>query len=143
MRDIFFENVMIHDVPDNVWASFIELEQNASKWMPGISSLRKTTDGPIQKGTEFTSYSRGKQQVTKVTDFQDHYRLTLTTIQGNFRADYTYTFKAENRATSVTLQATCSAKGVMKLLSPIIRYAIKKTDGRQLERFQDVFIKDR
>ncbi|WP_335871995.1 SRPBCC family protein [Bacillus sp. 2205SS5-2] len=141
MRDIFQESVIIHLDPDVVWSYFIDMEKNAPEWMAGISSIEKTTSGPIQEGTIFTFHTRGKDHVTKVTEYVQNNKVTLTSKQGNFQADYTYHFSAENRNTVVTLHVKCKAKGMSKLLTPIISAAIKKTDGRQLEQLQSALAK--
>lgn len=139
MKKIFTESVTVHGDVDQVFQFFIQLDQYGENWMPGISSIKKSTAGPITTGTEFLFLTRGKEHLSTVTDFHEANQVTLTSVQGGFRADYVYHFKQTNdETTQVTLQASCEASGMAKLFAPVIRMAIKKADRGQLTNFKRV-----
>ncbi|MBY6038317.1 hypothetical protein KUV80_16845 [Fictibacillus nanhaiensis] len=139
MNEIFSETVTIHGSVNDVWYYFIHLEENASKWMKGIPFIEKETKGDIKEGTKFVFQARGKEHSTILTEYEPMTKATLTSIQGNFQADYTYMFLQENDLTKITLVAKCDTKGFSKLLTPVIKWAIKKSDAGQLENLKQAF----
>ncbi|WP_409253207.1 SRPBCC family protein [Bacillus sp. SCS-153A] len=141
MSRIFTETVTINAPLEEVWNYFINLEENASKWMKGIQSLDKETKGEVREGTKYTFHTRGQKHSSTVTEFIPKDKVTLTSIQGSFQADYTYSFSSLSAdCTELTLTATCTAKGLSKVLSPVIKIAIKKSDRDQVQRFKEAFL---
>ncbi|OZM55771.1 hypothetical protein CIB95_15525 [Lottiidibacillus patelloidae] len=139
MKEIFKDEVVINGSVNDVWSYFIDIEQNGPKWMPGISSI-SVENKKLSEGNKITFTTRGKQQSSTVTSYKENDYITLTSVQGNFKADYRYSFNKHNEnQTSLLLHATCEAEGIYKLLSPLIRLAIKKADGNQLKQFKEAF----
>jgi hypothetical protein len=60
-------------------------------------------------------------------------------VQGGVSADYTYECVADGRGTRVGLVADCTMTGPVRLLGPVIRYAIRRADGGQLDAFAATF----
>ncbi|WP_349410623.1 hypothetical protein [Pseudalkalibacillus sp. SCS-8] len=143
MSKIFETTVSINGTLIDVWEYFIALEENGSEWMGISQSLEKETDGEVHEGSRFVFYARGKKQTTTITEFEPMKKVTLTSVQGDFRADYTYHFINAAEATDVKLIAHCEAKGIMKLLSPLIKMAIKKSDQHHLEAMKTAYEKKR
>lgn len=54
-------------------------------------------------------------------------------------ADYVYECEPEGGGTRVSLVADCRMTGPVKLLGPVIRSAIRKADGKQLDTFAATF----
>jgi len=54
-------------------------------------------------------------------------------------ADYVYECEPEGGGTRVSLVAGCRMTGPVKLLGPVIRSAIRKADGGQLDAFAATF----
>lgn len=144
MNEIFHDSVTIDAQLEDVWRFYSNLEENASKWMKGIPDLKKKTQGDIKEGTQFVFRARGKEQSSTLSEYIPMSKATLTSVQGKFRADYTYSFAKESEtSTKVTLLASCEAGGASKLFSPLIKTAIKKADGNQLQNFKEAFEKKR
>ncbi len=139
MNEIFTDTIIVNADLEEVWEYFIELEENGSSWMNGISSLEKVTPGGVEEGTRYVFESRGKQLSTTITSYRPMDTVTLTSQQGNFRADYIYTFTRDENTTDMSLKANCEASGLMKIMSPLIKVAIKKSDGDQLKKFKNAF----
>ncbi|MCF6137226.1 SRPBCC family protein [Pseudalkalibacillus berkeleyi] len=139
MNEIFTDRVKIDAKVDEVWGYFIQLEQNAPVWMNGIHKMEKETKGITEEGTVYSFDARGKKQTTTITKLDPMKLVTLTSIQGGFQADYTYAFSNGDDFTEMTLVAKCKANGLMKILSPMIKMAIKKSDQDQLKQFKGAF----
>ena len=68
--------------------------------------------------------------------------LTLRSVQGGVTADYVYTCSAYGDGTRVRLLADCSMTGPVRLLSPLIRTAIRRADSGQLDAFAATFTRE-
>lgn len=140
MKEIFTESIIIDSRLESVWNYFVNLEENATKWMNGIPSMEKETPGVIKEGTNFVFQARGKEHSTTISEFDPMKKIMLTSIQGSFQADYLYIFTNQGNSTKIALIAKCKAKGASKILSPLIKMAIKKSDSGQLANFKKAFI---
>ncbi|MDQ0484061.1 SRPBCC family protein [Guptibacillus hwajinpoensis] len=141
MSQIFTETVTINAPLEEVWNYFINLEENAPNWMKGIQAMGKETTGEIHQGTNYLFHARGKRHSSTVTEFVPKAKVTLTSVQGNFQADYTYSFSSENTDhTKLTLNASCDARGMSMVFSPVIKMAIKKSDRDQVNLFKEAFL---
>lgn len=141
MSQIFTETVSINAPLEEVWNYFINLEENAANWMKGVQTMEKETSGEISAGTNYVFHARGKKHTSTVTEFVPKAKVTLTSVQGSFQADYTYSFSSENTNISkLTLIASCDARGVSRIFSPVIKMAIKKSDQDQVSLFKEAFL---
>lgn len=110
---------------------------DAAQWMPGIDRLHQVDDGDPQEGTELRFASRGAERSTRVTTWEPDRRLALTSTQGGITAVYRYTLEAQGEGTTVTLEASCQARGFFwKLMHPLIGWLMERADGSQLDRFK-------
>ncbi|MDP5275646.1 SRPBCC family protein [Chengkuizengella axinellae] len=142
MSEVFSESTVVNENIEEVWGFLIDMEENASKWMPNIPYMKKSSTGQVNNGTSFTFKARGKEQTSTITQFNPNEKFTLTSIQGDFRADYTYSLtKQADNTTKVSLVAKCEASGMMKMVAPLIKIAIKKADGGQLNTLKKVIEK--
>ncbi len=103
--------------------------------MSGVESMR--TDGPTQIGTRLTFHTRGKDRDATIAACEPQRMIVLRSVQGNITADYTYSLQPVGDArTKVRLVADCSAAGFMGLLAPLLRMAMKLTDGGQVDKLK-------
>jgi hypothetical protein len=65
--------------------------------------------------------------------------ITLRSQQGGVVADYVYACAPDGAGTRVSLVADCRMAGPVRLLGPVIRYAIRRADGDQLAAFAATF----
>ena len=117
--------------PVEVWSYLSDLGK-AGEWMRGIGAFEQTTPGPLRVGTELRFESRGKMRTTRVTELIPCERLALTSTQGGVTATYTYMLAADGDGTELTLEAGCTATGAWKLVHPLIVFAMKQSDARQV-----------
>ena len=106
--------------------------RNAREWMTGVDDLVQVGDGPLEVGTQLRFRARGKERISRVTEFVPEERITLTSTQGGITATYTYALTQSGEGTEATLDATCEASGTWKLLHPLIVFAMKRSDSSHL-----------
>lgn len=130
MAPSFVVHASIDRPPADVWASLTNWSA-APQWMNGIDSM--SADGPTAVGTTITFHTRGKDRGSSIVACEEGRSVTLRSQQGGVTADYVYSLEAEGEGTRATLAAECTFTGLWTLLGPIIRRAIKSTDGGQMD----------
>jgi len=129
------ETTLEHPV-DAVWKRLIDWD-TADRWMPGVDAVR--TRGPVAVGSRLVFTARGKERMATVAALEPGRSLTLRSVQAGVTADYTYECVANGRGTRLGLVADCSMTGAVRLLGPVIRFAIRRADGGQLAAFAATF----
>lgn len=119
-----------------VWEQLVDWDI-AKQWMSGVDALR--AEGPIAAGTTVVFTARGKERRGSIAALDPGRSITLRSVQGPVTADYVYECVADGQGTRVSLVADCSMTGPLRLLAPVIRYAIRRADGGQLDAFAATF----
>lgn len=128
--------VTIDRPADEVWRALTDWAA-APRWMNGIDGMR--AGGPTAVGTELVFEARGKARSTRITACAPGRAVTLSSHQGPVRAEYTYTVEPIDDATSrAALVADCAMTGPMRVLAPLLRRVIRKTDGGQMNALKAV-----
>ena len=83
--------------------------------------------------------TRDKQRTGQIAAVDPGRSITLRSIQGGVTADYVYTCAPLGDGTRMRLVAMCSITGPLRVLGPLIRYAIRRADGGQLDAFAATF----
>ena len=136
MTEVFTAETTIDGPVDAVWARLVDWD-TAARWMSGVDELR--AQGPTAAGTTLVFTTRGKQRTGQIVALDPGRSVTLRSIQGGVTADYVYTCVQHDKGTRVSLVADCSITGPVRLLGPVIRYAIRRADGGQLDAFAATF----
>jgi hypothetical protein len=136
MTVAFTSTTTVGQPVDRVWDRLVHWG-SAAQWMPGVEALRD--EGPLAAGTTLIFTARGKERRGTITAVEPGRSLTLRSVQGGVTADYVYTCDPQNGATRVSLVADCTMTGPVRLLGPLIRYAIRRADGGQLDAFAATF----
>jgi carbon monoxide dehydrogenase subunit G len=136
MTEVFTAETTIDRPVDAVWARLIDWDF-AARWMPGVDALR--AQGPTQIGTMLIFTTRGKERTGQIAAVNPGRSITLRSVQGGVTADYLYTCAAYGDGTRVSLVADCRMTGPVRLLSPMIRSAIRRADSCQLDTFAATF----
>lgn len=121
--------------PGEVWAALTNWDR-AHEWMAGIDSM--ASGGPTETGTVLTFLARGKQRESEITAVAPGRQVSLTSRQGPVCATYTYTCAPDGHGTRLRLVADCEIRGPLKLLGPLLRTAIRRTDGGQLRALKEL-----
>lgn len=135
MTQVFASEVTIARPPEDVWTALTDWEQ-AHRWMK-VDSI--AGDGETTVGTVLTFRARGKDRLATIAAVEPERSVMLRSVQGRVTADYTYEVEPiDADHARVLLVAECSTTGpVWKLLSPLLRSAIRRTDGKQLEALKE------
>lgn len=135
----FERNETIARRVEDVWGFFVD-PKNAQAWMPDIVRLEKETEGPVRLGTRYreTRKMGGREHTAtlEITAFEERKLYAGTVEEKGIRGTYTYTFRPEGGATRVHMVADVRARGLMKLMLPLVVGVMKKQDGGQLERLK-------
>lgn len=135
MTQAFHSTTVIDRPPAAVWAALTDWPR-AADWLPGVDTVR--AGGATAVGTQLTMHARGKDRSSTITALDPGRSLTLTSVQGGVTADYTYTLTPTSTGTSVDLAADVRTTGVWTVFGPLLRAAIRRADGGQLEAFTQV-----
>lgn len=115
-----------------VWA-FATDWSKAPRWMSGVDGMRVKGDGAVGEGTAVVFVARGAERDSTIVRWEPERCLALRSVQGGVTAIYTYRFAADGKdRTRVELEVVCEFRGAMKLMAPLIGWAIKRSDGGQL-----------
>lgn len=136
MTEVFTADTTIDRPVDVVWARLIDWDF-AARWMPGVDALR--AQGPTEIGTKLTFTTRGKERAGQIAALDPGRSITLRSVQGGVTADYVYRCTPNGDGTRVSLVADCRITGPVRLLSPMIRSAIRRADSDQLDAFAATF----
>jgi len=83
--------------------------------------------------------ARGKDRPSTIRELEEHRRVAFESVQGGVTALYAYELEqlAEDR-TKVRLKATCQTRGMMRMLGPLLGFAMRKSDAGQLASLKKV-----
>ena len=131
MPRVFAVEATIDRPADAVWQAVTDWS-NAHRWMAGVDWLK--AEGEAAVGTRITFRARDHDRASTITAWQPGRSFVLRSEQGGVTADYEYAIEAVNASTTrATLTADCHMRGLpWRLLAPLIRMAIRKTDSGQL-----------
>ena len=133
-----FEAAEIIDRPcADVWACLTDLN-GASRWMPGIDWIEPPDSETLVAGARLRFRARGSEHSSEVTALDPGRLIALTSTQGGVSATYTYRLDPLGARTRVTLDAECHMRGLWRLISPLIGYAVRRADGGQIARLKTV-----
>lgn len=132
MPRAFAVAAIIAKPPHVVWRALTDWSE-AHRWMAGVDSLQ--ADGDTAEGTRITFRARGQDRTATVAAYRPGRSLVLRSEHGGVTADYEYALSEGDDAgtTRATLTADCSLRGPWRALAPLLRLAMKKSDGGQLE----------
>ncbi|TDC53576.1 hypothetical protein E1212_05220 [Jiangella ureilytica] len=133
MTQAFHATTMIDRPPAAVWAALTDWPR-AADWLPGVDAVR--TGESTAVGARLTMHARGKDRTSTITALDPGRSLTLTSVQGGVTADYAYSVDPSGGGTAVTLTADVRTRGWWTVFGPLLRAAIRRADGGQLEAFK-------
>jgi hypothetical protein len=133
--DVAVETV-IHCPPDVV-ATFASDPSNAPRWYANIREVSWKTPQPVQVGSEVAFVARFLGRTLRYT--YEVMELTPTslvmrTAEGPFPMETAYRFEATaDGHTRMTLRNRGAPRGFSLLLSPFMRSAMRRANGKDLE----------
>jgi carbon monoxide dehydrogenase subunit G len=136
MTTAFTASATVDRPVGEVWQRLVDWD-TADQWMSGVDAVSAPV--PLAAGSTVVFTARGKERAATVVALDPGRSITLRSVQGGVSADYTYECVADGRGTRVGLVADCTMTGPVRLLGPVIRYAIRRADGGQLDAFAATF----
>ena len=121
----------------DVWQALTDWS-NAHRWMAGVDWLK--AEGETARGTRLTFRARDQDRTSTITAFQPERLLVMHSEHGGVSADYEYAVEdLGDGITRIRLTADCHMRGLpWRILAPLIRMAMKKTDAGQLEALKQL-----
>lgn len=132
---------VIHCPSADVFALFRDIDQyNEHKGSP-VPILDKITDGPVEVGTRYREVVRMMPGVmmtiyTEITDYKPERYLAMRWCSNVMEGDLAYTFDPVGGGTRVIQKMSLNPKGILRVLSPLIRAMFSRTAGRRLEEIK-------
>ena len=137
----FSRNEWIARSPKEVF-EFITASENAPKISQSVKSMVKLTDGPLRVGTRFreTRLMGGKEQQAEleIVEFEPTQRYSMQNLTEGIETVYRYNFQPERDGTRIDLVCEVKAKGIKKLMLPLVASILKKEDGDHLQRVKKI-----
>lgn len=133
MTTAFTATVSVDRPVAEVWAYLTDWNQ-AGAWMSGVDAIESA--GRDEVGTEVVFHTRGRRRTGTVTASVPGRSLTLTSVQGGVRAAYAYTCEPAEDGARVSLLVDVTASGLWTLAGGLVRRAIRRADGDQLDVFK-------
>jgi hypothetical protein len=124
-------------------AAFAADPSNAPTWYENIESVTWKTEPPLRVGSEMTFATRfmGRRlsYVYRVGELEPRERLVMSTVDGPFPMETTYTWEAAHEgATRMTLRNRGGATGLMRLFGHLEAIAIRRATAKDLRRLREI-----
>ena len=121
---------------------FISASENAPKIVQSVTSMVKLTEGPVRVGTRYreTRLMNGKEQQAEleIVEFEPAQKYAMQNVTSGIATVYRYNFGPERDGTRIDLVCEVKAKGIKKLMLPLVASILKKEDGDHLQRVKKV-----
>jgi hypothetical protein len=117
---------------------------NAPVWYQNIESVAWKTEPPLEPGSEidFTARFMGRRltYTYRVVDYIPHDRLVMSTTEGPFPMETTYTWSEQDATTTrMTLRNRGGATGpIARVLKPIEAIAVQRATRKDLARLRQL-----
>ena len=124
-------------------AEFASNPDNAPLWYTNIKSVQWKSQPPLGVGSRiaFVAQFLGRQlaYTYEVTEFVRHQRLVMSTAEGPFPMETTYTWERVVQAgTHMTLRNRGTPRGFSRLVAPFMAAAMKRASRHDLVRLKAI-----
>ena len=137
----FKSDVLIAAPSERVFAALTDLA-NAPKLLSGVGEVQLLTPGPLGKGSRFreTRTVMGSTETVEVeiSEFEPNKRYAARNEMNGIKVVYCYDVQARDSGTRVEFECQVTARGLKKLMVPIVVGVLKKTDRQHLESLKQL-----
>ena len=124
-------------------AAYASDPDNAPEWYANIESVTWKTEPPLRVGSEMEFVARfmGRRlsYVYRALEFQPLHHLVMSTVDGPFPMETTYTWTSVDEVTTrMALRNRGGATGLMGLLGPLEALAVRRATGKDLRRLRAI-----
>ncbi len=116
---------------------------NAPRWYVNIKSVEWRTEPPLSVGSQvdFVAQFMGRRLVYtyEVMEFVPESRLVMRTAHGPFPMETTYTWESIGMdSTQMTLRNRGNPTGFSKLVAPIMQWAVRRANRKDLALLKSI-----
>ena len=134
---------IVIDRPRDEVARFAGDPSSAPKWYVNIKAVEWKTAPPVALGSRvaFVAQFLGRRlaYTYEVVELVPGERLVMRTAEGPFPMETTYTWEAESEGrTRMTLRNRGEPAGFSKLFAPLMGYAIRRANRKDLTRLKSL-----
>lgn len=115
---------------DEVWTLMTDWSQ-AGEWWPHV--LEVEGPHPVRAGDMLTFSYQGTLASATVDVADEPRRLVIRRVNGSVAATFDYRLESGTNATTVSLHASLVAEHALRLVAPLLRRALARTDRAQLD----------
>lgn len=124
------------DRPPGVVAAFAAQPDNAPRWYQNIIAVEWKTQPPLRSGSriafEARFVGRRLRYTYQIAEYEPGRRLVMRTSEGPFPMETTYTWEAAGAGTRMTLRNRGEPSGFSKLLAPMLSFAMRRANQKDL-----------
>ena len=134
---------IVIDRPLDDVAAYAADPSNAPAWYENIDSVQWKTEPPVRVGSQMTFVARflGRtlEYTYEIVDFVAGERLVMSTAQGPFPMETTYTWgPAGDGSTRMTLRNRGEPAGFSKLAAPLMAPAMRRANRKDLAKLKSI-----
>ena len=129
--------------PRNLVAAYATDPANAPQWYVNIRSVTWETPPPLRLGSRvgFVAQFMGRSLIYtyEVAELIEGRRLVMRTADGPFQMETTYEWATvEGDATQMTLRNRGTPTGFSRLVAPMMSWAMRRANRKDLRRLKDI-----
>lgn len=123
------QSVTVNRPVEEVW-DFISNFENTTRWSQGVLEARQTSDGPLGVGstlqTVVRAFGRRRTADYLVTEYEPNHAFAFTVTSGPMTSRARYSVEPAGAGTRLTASGEARARGLSKLLAPILVRIVKR-----------------
>lgn len=123
------KSILIQRPIEEVFA-YVGNLQNGPEWQPGLLEVRRTTQGPLGIGTQFTSVRKlmGRKMESSVefVAYEPNSKVTFKNTPGSMPMEASYLFESTVEGTRLTTTIELQPGGFMSLAEPMIAASLRR-----------------
>ena len=128
-------------------ALFAMEAENDTRWIGGVSSARRLTDGPTAVGTrvERVAHFMGRrvEYVMEIAELVPDERIVMRSIKSPFPMRVTYSFHDDDGATVARVRVEGGPEGFYKIAGGLMAPAVRRNIQADVKRLKKILESDR